>query len=259
MSSVLVQRVSPDAAPYHQRDVPNGSVELRMRLGEVPELTGPLTAPRAQVLAPGTTMIGVRFHPRVATPVLGMPASELVDLSVRADELWGRSAAALADVVAGAPSPEAALRLLEEHLARRLAAAPPPDPLVREATRRLMPWRAADVGEVTSALNVSERHLRRRFASEVGLAPKALHRILRFQGFLALAQQALAQGRSPAREGLAAMAAEAGYADQPHLTHECLRLTGLTPRAFLTAVEDHCGSGHDHSASFQPLLRARAA
>lgn len=59
-------------------------------------------------------------------------------------------------------------------------------------------------------------------------------------------------------DGLALLAAEAGYADQPHLNRECLRLTGVSPRAFLGETEHACACGHDHAASFTPLLRSRS-
>jgi hypothetical protein len=121
-----------------------------------------------------------------------------------------------------------------------------------------MPWRADGVGSLTSSLSIPERQLRLRLGSGVGLAPKPLHRMLRFQGFLALTQLALSLGRRPAEEGLARLAADLGYADQAHLTRECLALTGLTPGAYLWETERHCGCGHDHAASFTPLLRGRA-
>jgi AraC-like DNA-binding protein len=38
----------------------------------------------------------------------------------------------------------------------------------------------------------------------------------------------------PGRPDLARLAADTGYADQAHLTHECVRLAGLPPAA-LTA------------------------
>ena len=80
-----------------------------------------------------------------------------------------------------------------------------------------------------------------------------MHRILRFQGFLALAH-----GREPSGPQLALLAADAGYADQSHLTRESLRLSGLTPRALLRESARQCGPTHDHRASFGLLLRERA-
>jgi AraC-like DNA-binding protein len=51
--------------------------------------------------------------------------------------------------------------------------------------------------------------------------------VLRLQGLLAL----VGTDRGP--RGLAQLAAEAGYADQPHMTREMRALTGLAPAALL--------------------------
>jgi AraC-like DNA-binding protein len=256
VSSVWIQQVAPDAQPYTHRNIPNGGVELLCRVGAVPRAVGPLTGPLVEVLEPGTTVVGVRFHPGAAPSVLGLPASALVDLTLDVDELWGPPGVALGELVDAAPSPEAALAVVQGKLVDRLADAAVPDPLVSEAVRQLR-WRTEDVGSLTSSLYISERQLRRRCQAAVGLAPKPLHRMLRFQGFLALAQHAIAQGKAPTDDGLALLAAEAGYADQAHLSRECVRLTGVTPRTFLGETEHACACGHDHAASFAPLLRAR--
>jgi AraC-like DNA-binding protein len=257
VSSVWIQQVAPDAEPYTHRNIPHGGVELICPVGSVPRIVGPLTRPLVEVLAPGTTVVGVRFRPGAAPAVLDLPASELLDLAVDTDELWGRAAVALGERVDRAASPAGALADLQRHVVGRLGDAPRPDPLVSEAVRQLMPWRTADVGSLTSRLFISERQLRRRCQAAIGLAPKALHRVLRFQGFLALVQSALSEGREPAGGGLAALAADAGYADQAHLTRECVRLTGVTPQTFLRQTAQACGCGHVHEVSFAPLLRYR--
>ena len=253
VSSVWIQRVAPGSPPYPQRNIPHGGVELLCTVGAPPRVVGPLTQPLVEVLAPGTTVIGLRLHPGAAPALLGLPASELVDLGVELDELWGPSD--LGELI-DAATPEEALAGMQRHVVGRLSDAAVPDPLVSEAVRQLR-WRTEDVGSLTTSLFISERQLRRRCQAATGLAPKALHRVLRFQGFLALAQHAMAHGRAPTDDGLAMLAAEAGYADQPHLNRECLRLTGASPRAFLGDAERTCACGHDHAASFTPLLRAR--
>jgi len=237
--------------------VPNGGLELACRVGAAPRLVGPRTGPDVQVLSPGETVVGVRFRPGAAPASLGVPGSELVDLELGFDEILGPAAVELGERVAASATPREAVAVLRERLEVWLADAPEPDPIVTETVRRLMPWRSPDVGSLPSALNISERHLRRRCREAVGLAPKTLHRTLRFQGFVALAQLAMAQGRPPSDDGLARLAAEAGYADQAHLTRESLRLAGLSPRAFLQDAEERCAAAHDHAASFVPLLRAR--
>ena len=256
VSSVSVQQVGPDAPPYVHRRIPLGAVELVCPVGAAPRVIGPLTAPLVEVLAPGTTVVGVRFAPGAFPAVAGLPAAELVGIEVDAEQLWGRPAAALGRAVAAAASPQQALAALQGRV--RAHAGGPPDPLVSAAVRGLRPGQAAEVAVLSASLHISETQLRRRFRAAVGLGPKAVHRILRFQGFLALVQRAIAQGRPAGDDGLGLLALRAGYADQPHLTRECVRLTGVTPRVFLAETHRRCGADHDHSASYVPLLPVRA-
>jgi AraC-like DNA-binding protein len=193
------------------------------------------------VLRPWTTIVGVRFMPGAGTALLGVPADELVDLSV---ELWGPLADVLGTVVASSASPESALRGVQEYLAGQELW---PDPLVAEMVRRLMPWNPTGIASLADDLALSESQLRRRSLSATGVGPKTLQRTLRFQGYLALAQAGYGNG-------LADLAAETGYADHAHLTRECVRLTGVTPRDLLGAKADACDCGHDHSASYRPFL-----
>jgi AraC-like DNA-binding protein len=253
LSCVWVQEVPLGAEPYAHRTVPNGGVELYCQVGSLPRLVGPQTGPTMEVLAPGTTVVGVRFRPGAAPSVLGMPATELVDLAVGADELWGDAALALGERIAASASPQEAAAALEREILARTVVAEDPDPIATEAVRHLLPWQVSEVTSLTTSLYISERQLRRRCLAAIGLAPKALHRMLRFQGFLALA----GQREHPSAE-LALLAAEAGYADQSHLTRESMRLSGLSPRALLRESEINCGPSHDHAASYGPLLLSRA-
>jgi AraC-like DNA-binding protein len=253
LSCVWVQEVSPQSDPYTHRTVPNGSVEIFCSVGSLPQLVGPQTGPTTEVLAPGTTVVGVRFRPGAAPSVLGMPATELVDLSIGADELWGDAAIALGERIAASASAQDAAAMLEREVFARTIETDEPDPIAIEAVRHLLPWRSSEVTSLTELLYISERQLRRRCLAAIGLAPKTLHRLLRFQGFLALAGQ-----REHPSDELALLAAQAGYADQSHLTREAVRLAGLTPRALLRESEINCGPAHDHAVSYAPLLGSRA-
>jgi AraC-like DNA-binding protein len=181
-----------------------------------------------------------------------MPTHTLPDLALGADELWGDRAHALQELVALAKSSQQAAAHLERAVAERLADAPAPDPVVAQAVGRLMSGRRADVGSMASSPFISERQLRGRFEAATGLAPTTLHRILRFQRFLALAWTR----EHPSTE-VAQLALEAGYADQAHLSRDAARLEGRPPRSFLLELERRCGCGHDTSASYALLLRHR--
>lgn len=252
--TIWVQSTGP--TPYLQRHLPTGGVELHCPIGELPRLVGPLTQPSVQVLPPHTTVVGARFWPGRAGSLLGVPADNLVDLIVELDDLWGGGAARLGELLASARGPDAALEMLQQFLIRRQVRAEGPDPLVVEAVRTLMPWEPVDIGTLSTHLSISTSQLRRRFLVAVGVGPKVLQRTLRFQAYLALAQAAA--GQPVAKGRVADLAAEVGYADHAHLSRECLRLTGVTPRELLGGRSDRCGCEHDHAASYQPFLAARS-
>ena len=86
------------------------------------------------------------------------------------------------------------------------------------AAVRLLTTRPVD--EVAATLGVTGRHLRRIVLAEVELAPEVYQQVVRLQRFV----RAVDDG-----EPLAAAAAAAGYADQPHLTRDVRRFSGLTP------------------------------
>ena len=256
ISSVWTQQVAHDAAPYAHRTIPNGAVEISVRLGSALRVIGPQTAPTEDVLAPGAAVVGVRLRHGAAPSLLGVPASELVDLTVDASELWGDDAARLEEALSSATAARGAA-VLERAVLARMPEAAPLDPIVAETVRGLLPGGAdEEIASLSSRLFISERQLRRRCLAAVGLAPKPLQRTLRFQGFLALAH---ARGLTGA--DLGALAAEAGYADQPHLNRESVRLAGSSPLTVLRGAEEHCRGVHDHAASYAPLVRsfARAA
>ena len=253
VTCVWEQTVPLHSTAFTHRKAPSGSVELVCAVGSMPRILGPQTGPIDEPLAPGTTIVGVRLRPEAASSVLGLPTSTLVDLALDADELWGERGDALQERVAGAGSAQEAAAHLERTVSERLADATTPDPVVTDAVRRLTYDQDAGVASMAASLFISERQLRRRFESATGLAPTTLHRILRFQRFLALAwtnRQTTSQ--------IGRLAVEAGYADQAHLNREAARLEGRSPRAFLSESEQRCACGHDHSASYAPLLRHRS-
>ena len=242
---------------YAQRHLPTGGVEIHVPIGGEPRLIGPLTRADVEVLSPHTTIVGVRFHPGTA-PRLPTTLDDLVDQRLVLADLWGTSVNRLVEAVAETETPEQALMFLQAHLMQEHRKAVRSDPLVGEAAKVLMPWHRVEIGALATHLAVSESQLRRRCLQAVGVSPKVLQRTLRFQGFLALAQAgATATGRRGA-DGVAGLAIDVGYADQAHLSRECLRLTGLTPRQLLGGAIDRCACGHDHSASYQPFLATRS-
>nr|WP_202885645.1 AraC family transcriptional regulator [Kribbella sandramycini] len=242
--TVWIQRTGP--ADHLHRHLPTGGVELHFPLGGRPQLLGPLTGPALELIPARTTIVGIRFHPGTAPP-FPVALDELVDQRLPLAEVWGHT---LVDELPA--TPEYALAALQTQLLQRFRSGP--DPLVRAAAVALMPWQPTTVDAVANRLALSASQLRRRCLHTVGTTPKVLQRILRFQGFLALAQAGVAPSGRRGLDGTAGLAIDAGYADQAHLSRECVRLTGLTPTQLLGTDLDRCACGHDHAGSYEPFL-----
>jgi AraC-like DNA-binding protein len=205
--------------PDEVRVLPDGCVDLVWSSMGGLVIAGPDTGPVVYPMAGGYAATGLRLRPGVAGSVLGLPAAELRDLRAPLPALWGRDAARLEERIALA-DPADRRALLEEAI-RPLAHAARPDELVLAGLEQLgRP--GTSIAELSRTLALSERALRRRFDHAIGYGPKRLDRILRFRRFLERAAL-------PHPDGLAAAAAELGYADQAHLTRECRALSGLTP------------------------------
>ncbi|MYQ31412.1 helix-turn-helix domain-containing protein, partial [Streptomyces sp. SID4956] len=108
---------------------------------------------------------------------------------------------------------------LEEVALRLAAAAGPPDPLLTRLVTALDAGRP--VAGTADELGLGARQLHRRSLTAFGYGPKTLARILRMRRALALARAGVP---------FAETAVLAGYADQPHLSREVRRLTGVALR-----------------------------
>lgn len=246
-SSVWIQQVGDQ--PVAQRHEPHGGAELRCVLGEAPRLLGPLTTAIFREIPAGGTVVGVRLRPGVLGGLVGMPADELVDHDIAGPDIW-RDMARLTDLVGEAATPTGALAQLQSFVVRTAGEL---DPLVNEAVWNLMPWQGSGTAALPGLLSISERQLRRRCRAAVGVGPKELHRILRLRGFIARVQASIAL-RGASGVDLARWAVETGYHDQAHLSRECRRLLGVPPGEFLAQSRATCTCGHDHAASYLPML-----
>jgi AraC-like DNA-binding protein len=180
-------------------------------------LLGPASV-SAPSRAAGRAFQLMNIDPLLARFWLGLPLAEIADDCILLEEI----------------SPGAASRLSELFESDRAAHLVRPLKSPHRFAVDHRAARAADVlrrgGAVSAAADaacLSTRQLERLFADRFGLSPKQYASILRVRRAVVRATE----GAS-----LAAAAAEAGYIDQPHFTHEAQRLTGLTPAALVSRV-----------------------
>jgi AraC-like DNA-binding protein len=160
--------------------------------------------------------------------LLGVPMSELSEIVVPLDDVLGAEASLLVEQLFLAGDWRRRFELLDSFLVARLEGArkrPSPDAVW--AWQRLVETAGKlPVERLAAELSCSRRHLTRRFREQIGPAPKAAARILRFQS--AARQLAVDDGRR-----FADIAHDCGYFDQAHLNRDFRELSGTTPGAFL--------------------------
>ena len=173
------------------------------------------------------------FTPGGLTSIVAPSAGEFANTDVPLDALWGdRIVDRLRTQLLEAHTPNARLDVLEAALMAAWRDRPL-HPAVACALEAFACRPAlATVGDAVSAAGVSARHLIDRFTAQVGLTPKRFCRVRRFQRAIALAHKGVA-------EDWAAIAADCGFSDQPHLIHEFHDFAGLTPSAYLTQRTVH--------------------
>lgn len=160
-------------------------------------------------------IVGVRFAPGLASRVLRIDPAEVRDAQVLLSDVVGAARAGQIGRALRAQAAAPERNLVIDALSDGSAG---DDRWTHAVRRAAIEQRGA--GEIARLVGWSERQLRRRMISTFGYGFGALVRIERTRKARAL----IAQGAT-----LADVANGAGYADQPHMTREFVRLVGRTP------------------------------
>jgi AraC-like DNA-binding protein len=172
--------------------------------------------------------IEVNLTPLGARRLLGVPMRALTNRVVELDGVLS-DADLLAERLHDMPAWAERFDLLDAVLARRLAETLPPAPEVAWAWGRLRASHGAyPVAAVAGELGWSRRRLGDAFRDQLGLPPKLLARLLRFE-------RVVARLREEDPERWADVAHDVGYYDQAHFNREFREFAGVTPSAFVAS------------------------
>jgi AraC-like DNA-binding protein len=232
------------AAPLRRREVPSGDVTLILSPDTeltLPDPSAPDGPPlrRVSFLAglhdagalvdhPGRQHgIEVRLTPLGAHALLGWPMHELTNRVVALEDLIGPAAEELVTRLWDADDWGRRFALLDSALGARAAAARRPSPELAWAWTRMRATSGrTQIGVLARELGWSHRRLIARFREQIGLPPKTLGRVLRFERVSRLL-------RDTPEPRLAEVALDCGYYDQAHLNRDFREFAGTTPGEYL--------------------------
>ncbi len=171
----------------------------------------------------GSACIQIDFTPLGAYRFFGLPMRELAAQMVHLDDLPDDEIALLRRRLEDTEDWSRRLDLAETFVTGRLRRGRAVSAGVTSAYRELAFCHGnVRIETIAARLDWSRKHLAQRFQEEIGVSPKQLARMLRFNRLLALA----AHSSTP---DWADLAAECGYADQAHMTREFTDFAGTTP------------------------------
>jgi AraC-like DNA-binding protein len=211
------------------RALPDGCSDILFHFGNPLQgwFSGPRTRPSVYQHRGPTRLLGVQLRPGAAYPLVGRPIRPFADTSCPLQQLgidW--MAAALAPLAA-AGNLAGRLALMDRLLIAQFASAAMDPRLLAALDLVIESGGIASVDRLARRAGTSARHLARLFADWIGLTPKQLSRIVRFQ-------QVMDCHATSRPHDWAGLAAELNYADQSHLVRDVAAFAGLTPTALLS-------------------------
>ncbi|GAB2661475.1 AraC family transcriptional regulator [Kribbella swartbergensis] len=178
--------------------------------------------------ASSAATLSVQLSPRGVQVLFGVPASELVSLSVHTADLLGPSIERLQQRLEDLHDWPSRFAAVDAYLLSRREDRPP-EPTLADGAWQLI---NAEHGRLTvkalaERLGSPPRTLYAGMIRHVGIGPKALSRLARFGAARQIVHSRLLS-RSP-NPTLAVIAADCGYADEAHLIRDWKAFAGSTP------------------------------
>ncbi len=231
--------------PYSKDKIlPDGSMELILNFGS-PYRVFPSAEPpsgtlckrawvtgnrdQALVIEPmaETNLMDFRLKPGAAHAFFKLPIHEMTGRVVELDALFGNRLELLKEKIFETPKPGIKFAILERFLINELGHNLSPDPILAYALDYLEAGRReSSIHTLAKELGYSQKQTARIFAKQVGMRPKVLQRIFRFQRLVHTLH-------STKNVDWPRIALDMGYFDQAHMAKEMKYFTGLSPNAYL--------------------------
>jgi AraC-like DNA-binding protein len=227
-----------ESGGFRQITTPSGGVVLILNLGDLYRIqneagTGPkifdsfiagLSDVPGYVEATGlSTGVQVNLTPIGARLLTGLPMHVLTNAVLNVEDAFGPASGELMERLRESATWGARFQIIDRFMqARLLAANERPEAMVWAYATLRRTAGAASIGSLADALGYSQKHLISQFREHLGLPPKTLARVMRFES----AVRAVRGERGP---DWAQIVLDCGYYDQAHLIREFKQFAGMTP------------------------------
>lgn len=196
-------------------------------------MTGSTWLHRSLKVSGSFGLIGVCLYPYAIQQLFNIPGKELLNLEVDLQQILMKGdAEMLQEKMIFATNFQKRLQALIDYLTKKVGTGSELDRRMQAGLEDIFRHRGQkDIGLIANQLGVSIRQIQRQFRQHLGMPPKLLSRIVRFQSSF---QQS---AKNPALS-LTGLAYHCGYADQAHFTREFKEFAGLLPKQYFQLQED---------------------
>jgi AraC-like DNA-binding protein len=188
------------------------------------EVLGHWTIPTRAEVKKGNTCLITRFHPYASCLFFPNPASDFTNKSINLNDLFSTESGDFYCRIMEQPTLELKVGILEAFLIDRLRRNMKKQDklkLVQQMCSRISSTESFNMRELASYFGFSERYIQKMFLECVGLPPKALFSVGRFNKSLQLLRAGV--------PSLTSIALDCGYYDQAHFIKEFKSFTALAP------------------------------
>lgn len=240
--------------PYQrERILPTGKIELIFNFGEPyrvlnRESLDPIAASTHHWIAGFQTenfiieatgnrshMLGIRFRPGGAYPFFPFPISELNDQVITLNLLWGRLADELYERLLEIGDVPGRVYLLQTLLCQKLRHNLHGLDMVQHVAHHIAYANGqVNIKTLSDKIGVSQKHLSNQFKRMIGVSPKKLARLYKFQRVLEMID--------PSRPvNWSQIAHHCHYYDQAHFNKDFYAFSGINPTQYLQLRAHYLG------------------
>lgn len=180
----------------------------------------------------GTGSIGIEFSPAGAYRFLNVPLYELANNLLSFSDIFGIDGSILIRRIAEHEDVQHKVKFIQEFLIQRLRNTKRSNTIIDFAVSHLIASKGlAEIKQLEQKTGYTKRYIDMLFKEHLGVSPKTLSTILRFQHFY----------KQWTHSNLAPLAKETIYElyyDQSHFIKEFKRYTGLTPMQYAGMKND---------------------
>ena len=187
-------------------------------------------APVSLLPASGIGFVAVRFKIGMLHRFTSIPADELADCHLSAEDIWGRKGACLSRHLSYAVGHQERIALIQRFLVSHLKLESVDLLIERAMTLLYRQWSTLSIEALAGILGLGRRQLERRWKTFSGQSPSEVKGLIRFQKTV----RGLMLDRSA---NATDQALACGYFDQAHFIRDFRRRIGIPPQRYMRLTD----------------------